>query len=74
MVGETTELYWGLNFDLPLSPSITVYHDIDTIKGSYVSFGISHSIEKIAELGSDSPVGMEVAAGLGWGSSGYNEG
>jgi len=74
VVGDTTEFYWGLNFDVPLSPSITLYHDIDEIKGTYASFGLSHSIDKIAELGPDIPVGMEVAAGLAWGSSGYNEG
>ena len=71
--GETTELYWGLGFDLPLSPSITVYHDVDEIKGTYASFAIEHSIEKIAELG-DIPVGMDIGASLGWGSASYNKG
>jgi hypothetical protein len=74
VVGDTTEFYWGLNFDVPLSPSITLYHDIDEINGTYASFAVSHSFDKIAELGPDSPVGMEIAAALGWGSSGYNEG
>jgi hypothetical protein len=32
----TTEVYWGLNFDLPLSPSITVYHDVDEAEGAYL--------------------------------------
>ena len=74
VVGDTTEFYWGLNFDLPFSPSITVYHDIAEIKGSYASFGLSHSIDKITEVEPDIPVGMEITADLGWGSSGYNEG
>ena len=74
VVGDTTEFYWGLNFDLPLSPSITVYHDIDEVKGTYASFGISHSIDKIAELTPDMPVGMEISANLGFGGSAYNEG
>jgi hypothetical protein len=74
VVGDTTEFYWGLNFDLPLSPSITAYHDIDEIKGTYASIGLSHSIEKVAELWPDTPVGMEIAAAIAWGSSGYNDG
>jgi len=57
-VPDTTEVYWGLNFDLLLSPSITVYHDVDEAEGTYISLAIEHSIEKIAELGPDTPVGM----------------
>jgi len=73
VAGDTTEFYWGLNFDLPLSPSITVYHDIDEVKGTYASFGLSHSVDKIAELTPDMPVGMEISASLGFGGSSYNE-
>jgi len=69
---DTTEFYWGLNFDLPLNPSITVYHDIDKIKGTYASFGLSHSIDKIFELSPDTPVGMEISSSLGFGDSAYN--
>ncbi len=72
-VKDTTEIYLGLNFDLPLSPSITVYHDVDEAEGSYVSLAVGHSIEKIAELGPDLPVGMEISASLGWGSGSYNK-
>lgn len=71
-IKDTTELYWGLNFDLPLSPSVTFYHDIDEAEGTYISLAVGHSIEKIAELGSGLPVGMEIGASLGWGSGSYN--
>ena len=73
VAGDTTEFYWGLNFDLPLSPSITVYHDIDEVKGTYTSFGLSHFIDKIVELTPDMSVGMEISASLGFGGSAYNE-
>jgi len=73
VVGDTTEFYWGLNFDLPLSPSITVYHDVDEAEGSYISLAFGHSLEKVAELGPDLPVGMEIGASLGWGSGSYNK-
>ena len=72
-IKETTEVYGGLNFDLPLSPSITIYHDADEVEGSYISLAFKHSVEKIAELGPDVPVGMEIGTSLGWGSGSYNE-
>jgi len=71
---STTELYWGLNFDLPLSPALTVYHDVDQVNGTYVNFGLSHSIERIAELSPEVPIGLDLSASLGWGSASYNEG
>ncbi len=73
VIKDTTEIYWGLNFDLTLSPSITVYHDVDEAEGSYVVLAAGHSIEKIAELSPNMPVGMEIGAGLGWGSGSYNK-
>jgi hypothetical protein len=68
---DTTELYWGLTFDLPLNPSVTAYHDVDEADGSYVSLAIIHSTEAIARLG-QTPIRMEIGASLGWGSSSYN--
>jgi hypothetical protein len=70
---DTTEVYWGLNFDLPLSPSLTVYHDVDEAEGSYVSLALGQCIEKIAELGPHIPIAMEIGASLGWGSGSYNK-
>lgn len=72
VVGDTTEVYWGFAADVPLNPSITVYHDIDEVDGTYISLGLSHSIERIAELGPEMPIGMEIIASLGWGDSDYN--
>ena len=72
-VKDTTELYWGLNFDLPLSPSVTFYHDVDEADGTYISLAVEHSIERIAELGADMPVGMQLGTSLGWGSASYNK-
>jgi hypothetical protein len=73
VVKDTTEAYLGFSFDLPLSPSLTVYHDVDEAEGSYISLAFAHSIEKIGELGVDIPVEMELGARLGWGSGSYNK-
>ena len=69
---DTTEVYWGLEFDLPLSPSVTVYHDVDEADGTYVSLGIGHRFEKIAELTPELPVGIEIGASLGYASASYD--
>jgi hypothetical protein len=70
---DTTEVYWGFGFDLPMSPSVTVYHDVDDVQGTYISTGVGHSVENIGELGADTPIGMDFGASLGWGSASYNK-
>ncbi len=69
----TTEVYWGFSLDVPFSPSVTVYHDVDEVEGSYVSLTFGHSIEKILDITPNLPVGMDISASLGWGSSSYNK-
>lgn len=66
----TTELYWGFAFDVLLSPSITVYHDVDEVDGTYASVGIGHSLT----LPESVPIGVDLSAKLGWGDSDYNAG
>jgi len=58
---------------VPASPSVTVYHDIDEVDGTYISAGIGHTFENIMEIASGSPVALELGASIGWGSSSYNE-
>lgn len=73
VVGDTKEVYWGFSFDLPLSPSVTVYHDIDLIDGTYVSVGAGHSFGEIVNFG-DISIGMDAGVTYGWGDSDYNKG
>jgi hypothetical protein len=70
---DTLEAYLGLNFDLPASPSITAYHDLDEAEGTYVSLGLGHSVEQVFEFSSDVPVAKDIGATLGWGSGSYNK-
>jgi len=72
-VDGTTELYWGFSADVLLSPSLTVYHDVDEADGTYISASIGHRVENIAELGSGSTISLELGASIGWGNSNYNE-
>jgi hypothetical protein len=44
--GENTwEIYGKLGFDAALSPEISVYYDVDKVKGAYLEGGISYSLE-----------------------------
>jgi uncharacterized protein (TIGR02001 family) len=67
--GNTTEIYGGLSFDVPLSPAVTVYYDVDAVDGSYTEFSVGHSFEDLGDL----PFGIDLGANLGLGDSGYNE-
>lgn len=69
----TTEIYGGLGFDTVLSPTATLYYDVDDADGFYGSVGVSHSID-ISEyaLMDDMVNSVDLAASLGYGSSNYN--
>ncbi len=41
---NTVEIYGKLGVDAPLSPSLSVYYDVDKIKGAYIEAGVSHSL------------------------------
>lgn len=68
-VADTTEAYLGFSFDVPLSPSITFYHDLDEAEGTYANLGIGHSVT----FGPECPVSMDLGASVGWGSASYNK-
>jgi len=73
-IGDTTEIYGGLSLDIPLSPSVKLYHDVDEADGSYVSLAVGHSIEKIADIGPGLlPIGLDLGASLGWASGSYDK-
>jgi hypothetical protein len=72
---DTTEIYGGLSLDVPASPSVTFYYDVDEIiDGMYISFGVGHSFEDVFKLGPETPVGIDLGASLGWANGVYNKG
>jgi hypothetical protein len=70
---NTWEIYGGLGLDIPANPSVKVYHDVDEVDGTYVSFGIGHSFENLIELDPGVGVGLDLSASIGWGSASYNK-
>lgn len=59
---RTMEIYLALGFDVPLSPVITVYRDIGTVKGTYVSAQIELPVRETAA----------VVAQVGYGCTQFN--
>jgi len=70
----TTEVYGGLSLEVPLSPSVRIYRDVDEINGSYVQLGIGHNFEKIASFSETCYCGLQLGGSVGYGSSQYNKG
>jgi uncharacterized protein (TIGR02001 family) len=62
---DTAEVFVSMGYDMILSPSLTIYHDIDEGHGQFVVFAIGHTF-KIGNY-----FGKDVAFNLG-GSVGYN--
>jgi len=71
-LGATThELYGKVSADVPSSPFLAVYSDVDEIKGSYFLAGVSHTLplEGIGPL-----TGISLGVTAGYGSGSYNRG
>ena len=69
---ESSEIFGRLSFDLPFSPSIACYYETDDADGAYLSLGARKSYGNVAEWGLGYPIGLDLTAQLGWGTSDYN--
>lgn len=65
----TNEVYASIGLSsLPLSPTLTAYHDFDELDDSvYVSFSIGHAFALTEKLE------LSVGAALGWGDADYHD-
>lgn len=66
--GTTHELYGSVSADVIASPSLTVYSDVDEVKGSYFLLGLGQSFG----LEAGPLTGIDLGASLGYGSGSYN--
>lgn len=69
---NTQEIYGGLSFDTVLSPSVTLYYDIEASQSYYLSFSIGHSAEEIAKV-EDMSIGLDMSLSIGYAGAGYND-
>ncbi|NOY54293.1 MAG: hypothetical protein GXP58_11880 [Deltaproteobacteria bacterium] len=66
--GHTEEVYGGVSLDAPLSPSLTLYRDVDAIDGTYISFAVGHDFEL------NDRATLSLFGSLGWGNRAYHKG
>ena len=50
---NTVEIYGKVEVDALLSPTLSIYYDVDKIKGAYIEAGISHTLPMNEKLGLD---------------------
>jgi len=70
-MAATTELYAGASLAAPLRPAVKAFFDVDGVRGAYLTFDVSHRVALPKPAPSVSWA-IELAAGAGWGSSGYS--
>jgi hypothetical protein len=69
---STTELYAGISADVLLSPSLTVYQDVDEAEGTYVLAGLGHTLCEWEMLNGDATGALDIGTSAAWGSSDHN--
>jgi len=62
---NTLEVYGKLGFDVPLSPELSVYYDVDKIKGAYIEANLSHSLAASETVSFDLGAAAGFSAGQG---------
>jgi uncharacterized protein (TIGR02001 family) len=71
--GDTTELFASLGLDVPLSPSLTVYRDVDEVDGTYVAFSTGYALDGLLGLGESLGLKPELEVSIGYGDRDHNE-
>lgn len=62
---NTVEIYGKVGIEAPLSPELSVYYDVDKIKGAYIEGGISHSLPASEKVSIDLGAVAGFSAGQG---------
>ncbi|HEX7337051.1 MAG TPA: TorF family putative porin [Gemmatimonadales bacterium] len=62
---NTVEIYGKVGFDAPLSPELSVYYDVDKIKGAYLEGAVSHSVAASEKVSVDLGAVVGFSAGQG---------
>jgi hypothetical protein len=72
-VPSTTEIYGSVGMDTLLSPTLTVYQDVDEANGTYANFSVEHSVVDLFNPWEGASVSAVFSASVGYGSSDHNE-
>jgi len=68
----TTELYGSLGLDVLLSPTLTVYADIDEADGFYATLSVGHTFEDVVKFSELASMGIEAGASVGFADGDHN--
>ena len=71
-VFDTTEAYLALAADMPTSPTLTVYQDLDEHDGQYITLGFGHTFEEVWTPSPEVAMSVELSAQFAWGSRKHN--
>ena len=71
--GDTTELFASVGFDTALSPTLTVYRDVDEVDGFYLALSGSHAFADLIRAGEATALSPEVSISIGFGDRDYNQ-
>ncbi len=62
---NTVEIYGKVGLDVPLSPELSIYYDVDKIKGAYIEGSVSHSLPASEKVSIDLGAVAGFSAGQG---------
>jgi hypothetical protein len=68
----TVEAYGGVGLNVPLSPTVTLYQDLDEHDGQYVTLSIGHTFEDVWKPREDVALSVNLGATAAWGSPKHN--
>ena len=71
-VFDTTEAYLSLAADVPTSPTLTVYQDLDEHDGQYITLGFGHTFEEVWTPSPEVAMSVDLSAQFAWGSRKHN--
>jgi len=69
---DTTEAYLALAADVPTSPTLTVYQDLDEHDGQYIALGFGHTFEDVWKPSPEVAMSVDLSAQFAWGSRKHN--
>jgi len=69
---STTELYVSAGLDAMLSPSLTLYRDIDEANGTYANLAVQQAFEDLLIFSENVRGSFELSASVGYGSGDHS--
>jgi len=69
----TTEIYSSVGMDLVVTPSFTVYQDVDQADGTYCTLAVGKTFENFWEPSDSIGLSADLSAAASFGSDKYNE-